>query len=210
MIPALGNAAHAADAPAGTPEAIPTRTISIELPVYAGNEYQTEKAEGKTESVEYTVIVEAVQGNAITENEEEFVVFAKSEMSGLATELNDEFFSTPTNCVYINELYLTGDKNVMVDQNAPFVLNNVTADVDGSVIIIDGASPAILIYNCDFTLDAGEYIIDASAYGTVYQVFMENVTVNGEVLPAGVCDPAIAEYFANVGWYQVVDPNLNV
>ena len=36
-----------------------------------------------------------------------------------------------------------------------------------------------------------------------------NVTVNGELLPIGVCDPAIAQYFRNVGWYQVLDPNLN-
>lgn len=36
--------------------------ISFELPVYAGNEYQSEKGDEK--SVSYTIIVEAVQGNA--------------------------------------------------------------------------------------------------------------------------------------------------
>lgn len=54
---------------------VATKTISLELPVYAGNEYQTEVAEGKTESVEYTITVEAVQGNAVTENESEVVLY---------------------------------------------------------------------------------------------------------------------------------------
>ena len=62
--------------------------------------------------------------------------------------------------------------------------------------------------NCDFILDAGEYIVDASAYGTAYQVFLQNVTVNGELLPIGACDPAVGQYLKNVEWFQVVDPNL--
>ena len=206
---------YSAAAPAGVAEAIPTRTISIELPVYAGNEYQTEyndptdTTDDVIQSVEYNVIVEAVQSNARTTNDEVFVVYAKNQLAGLDTEINDVFFSTPTECVYINELYLQGDKNIKVDQNAPFVIENVTADVDGSVIVIDGADPAIIIANCNFILDDGEFIIDASSYGNIYQVFIENVTVNGELLPVGECDPAIAQYFSNVEWYQVVDPRLN-
>ena len=205
---------YSAEAPAGTPEAIPTRTISIELPVYAGNEYQTEKVtkddgtiELNEQSVEYTIIVEAVQGNASTRNEEKFVVYENEVVEGLDTVQNTTHFETPTNCIFVDQLYLQGDAHVKVDNTAPLVLNNVTADVDGSVIIVDGPQPAILITNCDFKLDDGEYIINASS--TMYQVFLENVTVNGELLPAGVCDPAIAEYFNNVGWYEVADPTLN-
>ena len=206
---------YAATAPGGTPEAIPTRTISVELPVYAGNEYQTEKVDQEDgrvageQSVTYTVIVEAVQGNASTENEEKFVVYEGNVVKNVTPELNSEFFSTPTECAYIHELYLQGDANIQVDQNKAFVIENVTSDVEGSVIILDDYNPAILIANCDFILDEGECIIDASAYGTAYQVFLENVTVNGELLPIGVCDPAISQYFKNVGWYQVLDPNLN-
>ena len=50
------------EAPAGVADAIDPRTISVELPVYAGNEYQEK-------SVEYTITVEAVQGNAVTTND---------------------------------------------------------------------------------------------------------------------------------------------
>ena len=208
---------YTAAAPDGTAEPIPTRTISIELPVYAGNEYQSEKTnqeDGRVagkQSVEYTIIVEAVQDNASTRNEEKFLVYETEVLSNLDTVVDDVHFNNPTNCVYINELYLQGDANIKVDQGAPFVIENVTSDVNGSVIIIDGAQPAIQISNCDFLLDAGEYIIDASAAVggyPQYQVFLENVTVNGELLPIGICDPAIEEYFNNVAWYQVVDPTL--
>ena len=65
-----------ADAAGGTASGIPTRTVSIELPVYAGNEYQTEyndltkEDDDKIESVEYTLLVEAVQANGTVEYSE--------------------------------------------------------------------------------------------------------------------------------------------
>ena len=43
----------------GTPDAIASKPISVELPVYAGNEYEKKE-------VTYTITVEAVQGNAVT------------------------------------------------------------------------------------------------------------------------------------------------
>ena len=212
---------YSADAPAGVAEAIPTRTISVELPVYAGNEYQTEKAgnqyydedgnehyytEDIIQSVTYTLIVEAVQGNANTNNEEKFVVYEDKAIKEVTPELNDTFFATPTNCAYIHDVYLQGEANIAVDQNVPFALENVTTDVDGSVIIVDDYAPAILISNCDFWLDAGECIIDASDYqGGIYQVFIENITINGELVPVG---GNIDQYLKNVHWYYVSDPNI--
>lgn len=198
---------YSAGAPAGVAEQIPTRTISVELPVYAGNEYQTENAEGKIESVEYTVIVEAVQGNANTVNEEKIVVYEKKPVQNVPPVLSD-FFDPATNSVYIHDLYLQDSANILVDQNAPLSLENVTTDVNGSVIILDEYNPAILIVNCDFNLDDGEYIIDASAYGTAYQVFLVNVTVNGKLLDIGSNTAEAGQYLKNVGWYEVADPNL--
>lgn len=188
-------------------EQIPTRTISVELPVYAGNEYQTENAEGKIESVEYTIIVEAVQGNANTVNEEKIVVYNNKPVQNVPPVLSD-YFDPATNSVYVHDLYLQGDANVTVDQNYPLTLENVTTDVNGSVIILDEYNPAILIMNCDFNLDDGEYIIDASAYGTAYQVFLVNVTVNGKLLDIGSNTAEAGQYLKNVGWYEVADPNL--
>ena len=210
-----------ADAPAGDAEEIDTRTISVELPIYAGNEYQTEKkgnqyydedgnehfyTEDAIQSVTYTLIVEAVQGNANTNNEEKFVVYEKEAIKEVTPELNGTFFDTPTNCAYIHDVYLQGDANIAVDQNVPFALENVTTDVNGSVIIVDEYNPLILISNCDFTLEDGEYIIDASEFaGGIYQVMLENITINGELVPVG---GNIDQYLKNVNWYYVSDPNF--
>lgn len=211
-----------AAAPAGDGETIDTRTISIELPIYAGNEYQSEY-EGNQyydengvehtydadaiQKVTYTVIVEAVQGNANTVNGEEFQVYENETVQNVPPVLSD-YFDPATNSVYINELYLKGDANIIVDQNYPLTLENITTDVNGSVIILDEYNPAILIMNCDFILDQGEYIIDASAFGEAYQVFLVNVTVNGKLLDIGVNTAEAGQYLNSVSWYQVADPNL--
>ena len=214
---------YSAGAPDGKAEKIDTRTISIELPIYAGNEYQSEY-EGNQyydengvehtydadaiQTVTYTVIVEAVQGNANTVNGEEFQVYENETVQNVPPVLSD-YFDPATNSVYINELYLKGDANIVVDQNYPLTLENITTDVNGSVIILDEYNPAILIMNCDFILDQGEYIIDASAFeGGAYQVFLVNVTVNGKLLDIGVITDEAGKYLNNVNWYQVADPNL--
>ena len=49
-----------------TPAIIAPVTVSIELPVYVGNEYQSDVANNITKSVSYIVMVEAVQGNGVT------------------------------------------------------------------------------------------------------------------------------------------------
>ena len=59
------------EAPNGVAEQISAanaKTISVELPVYAGIEYENQ-------TVTYTVTVEAVQGNAVTVNEESVVLY---------------------------------------------------------------------------------------------------------------------------------------
>ena len=196
-----------AEAPAGSPEQIPTRTISVELPIYAGNEYQTKKAESKTESVEYTIIVEAVQGNANTVNEEKIVVYSKTPVQNVPPVLSD-FFNPETNAVEIKDVYLQENANISLDQNIPLTLENITTDVNGSVIILDQYAPLIFIVNSEFNLDDGEYIVDASACASQPQIILVNVTVNGKLLEIGVCTPEAGQYLNNPGWYQVADPNL--
>ena len=205
---------YSAKAPNGVAEEIPVRTISIELPVDAGNEYQTEYNDPTTDdddviqSVEYTLTVEAVQGNANTTNEEKIVVYSQEPVQNVPPVLSD-YFDPETNSVYVHDLYLQGDANITVDQNYPLTLENVTTDVNGSAIIIDEYAPALLIMNCEFNLDAGEYIIDASAFeGGIGQVFLVNVTVNGVLLDLGVNTAQAGQYLNNVYWYQVADPNL--
>jgi hypothetical protein len=77
----------------GTPTAIPDYTFTVELPVYAGNEYQSEHAgnqyydengdeqfydEDVLQTVNYTVLVEAVQGNAVTDDESQATLFPEA------------------------------------------------------------------------------------------------------------------------------------
>ena len=80
--------------------------ISLELPVYAGNEYQTEYTDrdngiGDIKSVKYTVTVEAVQANAVTTETETFVEVYPSQdilqdtiMTGGTIDLNNSDVDT--------------------------------------------------------------------------------------------------------------------
>ena len=103
----------------------------------------------------------------------------------------------------IEDVYLLGDSNIVIDQNNAYAINGVVANVNGSAIIMEDTNHALYIYDCDFWLDEGEYIIDASAHnGPVYQIFLVNVRVNGEYLPDGamIDEP----YVKNVAWCQHV------
>ena len=64
--------------------------------------------------------------------------------------------------------------------------------------------PAIYINAGNFTIDEGEYLIDASAIeGGVYQIFIVDVVVNGEELTQDTA----AKYLNNVKWYGVYSSN---
>ena len=56
-------------------EAIATKTISVELPVYVQDDYQSDIAAGVEKTVTYTITVEAVQGNAVTVDESGVVLY---------------------------------------------------------------------------------------------------------------------------------------
>lgn len=72
------------------------------------------------------------------------------------------------------------------------------ADVNGSVVVMKDYQPAIYINGGEFTIDEGEYLIDASAVpGGVYQIFLVNVKVNGKYLT----QESAAQYLNNVNWY---------
>ena len=66
-----------AEAPDGDAEEILSRMISVELPVYAGNEYQEK-------SVEYTILVEAVQANAVTTNDSIVTIYTTAMQRNIA------------------------------------------------------------------------------------------------------------------------------
>lgn len=203
-------------APNGTPNEIPVKTISVELPVYAGNEYQSELTEGKTESVEYTIIVEAVQGNAVTDNESEFVYYQTEVVKEVTPVVdNGRFMENPnTMTVVVEDMYLLGDTYVSLDTDAGIgatIITNSIFDVNGSAIVVApnmNAVPLTVIFDCEFTLGAGEYIVDGSAYnGYEPMIFIgDDVKVNGEY----ITQENVASFFKNVGYIGVFDPDLGL
>ena len=103
-----------------------------------------------------------------------------------------------TNVVAYKDLTLKGDAYISIDNNASVAVENVTADVNGSVIVMKDFQPAIYINGGNFTIGDGEYLIDASAVtGGVGQIFLVNVIVNGEELT----QTTAAQYLKNVYWY---------
>ena len=98
-------------APNGTPETIDPKKISVELPVYAGNEYQET-------SVEYTILVEAVQGNAVTNNEAIVTILPEALEKRLARDGE----------VDGNGAVVEADRKVML--NNDITLTNMTFNTD--------------------------------------------------------------------------------
>lgn len=96
---------------------------------------------------------------------------------------------------------MTGDAYISIDNNASVAMENIKADVNGSVIVMDQYQPAIYIYGSEFNIAEGKYLIDASAVeGGVYQIFLVNVKVNGEYLT----QESAAKYLNNVNWFQAL------
>ena len=192
-------------APNGVPNEIPVKTISIELPVYAGNEYQSEHTEGKTESVEYTIIVEAVQGNAVTDNESEVVIYNTAAILGNkagTSYSNSEVIDVAlTDAHVVKDLYLVGNSSVALNRTyETAIFENVTADVDGDLLTINTAN-TVVFYDCDITLTAGEKLVVANAglIAADTQVMFHNVTLNGVLLTSA----NVGQYLENISNYFV-------
>lgn len=154
-------------APDGVAEQIAdtdAKTISVELPVYAGNEYEKQ-------TVEYTILVEAVQGNAVTENEASVVVYPT--VNGLNDALAnggevilDEDFN--------NVLNIGADANATLNLNGSALTNNVTVST-----------------GADVTISGGDIAVDNSASGGNSCGFENNggnATLTDVVMNAGDAD----------------------
>lgn len=150
-----------AEAPNGEPEAIATKIISVELPVYAKNEYEKQ-------TVEYTITVEAVQGNAVTENEARVVVYPT------VNGLNDALANGGEVILeedFNNVLNIGADANATLNLNGSALTNNV--------FVAEGA---------DVTINGGDIAVDNSASGGNSCGFQNNggnVTITDVVMNAG-------------------------
>jgi predicted ribosomally synthesized peptide with SipW-like signal peptide len=157
-------------APEGKGADIPVKTISVELPVYAGNEYQTEKTENDIQSVTYTITVEAVQGNAVTDDEYQATVYptqrametaianAKSQPGSTVTIENGRLNNFEGLYVY-DEALVISDSTLKSNYEDPyFVALTNYADTPEYV---------------DITLENNSTV--ATTYGGQYTVFLHHV-----------------------------------
>lgn len=138
---------YSVEAPDGVAEAIVTRTISVELPVYAKNEYQNK-------NVTYTIIVEAVQGNAVTSND------------SIATVLPSAFqkMMNERDVVTTNGAILELENELVLMNNNTTVVNAI---IDGRKADAGSATVPFLVVGGDLTLGK-----DATVYAGDYGIFV--------------------------------------
>ena len=114
-----------------------------------------------------------------------------------------EVFANPINdALHINNAVLLGDATIKVENKTygAIILENVSGDLNGNVIEINNDNNSVMVLqNCDLTLAEGKKLIKSTK--PIYQVFMANITINGEKMT----DATIAQYLENVAWYQVVE-----
>lgn len=180
-----------------------TRTfdLAFELPVYAGNEYQSEHknnvyydedgnafkyAEDELKQVEYVITVEAVQGNAVMEEDvtpyEEIRNVANRDE--LQNALND--LSEPGKAYLINLTEdIVGDVTISQENGAQFTIDGNGKKYNG-VFLVNGKSSetnkaSIALQNINFEA-ADEAALGADAFvrlgnGTTSTRYTDNVTV---------------------------------
>ena len=114
-----------------------------------------------------------------------------------------EVFVNPiNNALHINNAVLLGDATIKVENKTygAIIIENVSGDLNGNVIEINNDNNSVMVLqNCDFTLAEGKKLITSTK--PIYQVFMANITINGEKMTQAT----IAQYLENVAWYQVVE-----
>ena len=115
-----------------------------------------------------------------------------------------ECYKEGTNVVAYKNMVLTGNAYISIDNNASVAIENVTADVENSVVVMKDFQPAIYISGGNFTIEEGEFLVDASAInGGVGQIFLVDVMVNGEYLT----QETAAQYLNNVYWFGAYQSN---
>ena len=106
------------------------------------------------------------------------------------------------NALWLDDYYFDGDAAIkVVDKTyGAIIVENCAGNFKNDVITIDNENNSVMILqNLNFTIEEGKKLI--KSVNPIYQVFMENITINGEQMT----QETIAEYLDNVAWYQVVE-----
>ena len=141
----------------------------------------------------------------VVANTVENVAYAPIENKA-ATRYEGDHFETGymNNALWLNNYYFDGDAAIKID-NEPYsviVIENCSGNFKNDVITInyDQSQPSMILENLNFTIAEGKKLINSAT--KIYQVFMGNITINGELMT----QETIGQYLENVEWYQVVDP----
>ena len=172
----------------------PTQTrdhvISLELPVYANNDYQTEYTDlangiGDIKDVKYTITVEAVQSNAVTTETETYVILYPTQ-SSVQGSLNH------------NGTVILGGETLAIEETLTAVGKDVSI-ADG-VIDATNAEPfgseqlALYLQDSNLTLEEGATVIAGEDFGIFGERINEVTLKKGSkiIVPQG--SNAVAMY----------------
>ena len=137
------------------------------------------------------------------DGENGYKVIATERIENMAgtTYSGDFFENTINDALYFNNWVLNENATIKVNRTyGAIILENVSGALNGNVIEIDNQNNSVMVLqDCNFTLKKDQKLI--KSVNTIYQVFMSNITINGEKLTQATA----AQYLENVGWYQVVE-----
>ena len=106
------------------------------------------------------------------------------------------------NALWFNNNTFGGEAAIVVENKTykAIIIENCSGTFKNDVLTIkNDNSSVIILQNLDLTLAEGKKLIKTA--NPYYQVFMANITINGEKMT----QESIAEYLENVAWYQVVE-----
>ena len=106
------------------------------------------------------------------------------------------------NALWFDDYYFDGEAAIKVVNKTygAIVIENCAGNFKDDVITIDNTNNSVMILqNLNFTIEEGKKLI--KSVNKIYQVFMANITINGEEMTT----ETIGKYLENVEWYQVVE-----
>lgn len=168
----------------GKDDAPIVHNLSVELPVYAGNEYQSEVGAAKKAS--YTITVEAVQGNAeMPEYNVPSTATAADSVEELESAIaNFSASNTPISALINLGSNVSGDITIPQSANVDLTIEGNGNYFDGVITIGNTsgapAGAALTIKNVNFVADSitGDAFIKLGN-GTNTARYIENVVIDG-------------------------------